>query len=366
MSVFAVCLLAAAGAEARPAGRRADSLTTTVAVRAGWNVVSLPVGTGASLKDSLFPSSVSDAFRFDSGYGPIDTLIHGYGFWLKFAADETISVSGLALFDDTIGVHTGWNLIGSISTPVAVIKIQTHPPGLVRSKYFTFTPDSGYRSTDTLKPGVGYWVKTAGTGSLVLRSLAVPCPGAPVVDYSGMVYHTVQIAGQCWLRENLNVGELVFAGLPQEDNGTIEKYCWIDEQVNCTKFGGLYQWNEAMQYATAGGSRGICPPGWHIPTLEDFRTLDTVTAHDANHLKALHQGSDGGAGTNLTGFSALLSGYRHLDGSFSMLGFQTYFWTSTGDTAATIPALYLFYYYSDYYFYDLDRGFGVSVRCLRD
>jgi uncharacterized protein (TIGR02145 family) len=364
--LIAACLLATVPATASPAGGGGDSLTMAIRVSAGWNLLSLPVGAGGSPKDSLFPTSASSAFRFDSGYAAIDTMENGYGFWLKFDSDETITVDGAALFGDTIAVRDGWNLVGGISTTVAVDKIQSLPPGIVASNYFSFTTDSGYRSTDTLRPGSGYWVKTRGAGSLVLRSLDVPCPGVPTVEYGGKTYHTVQIAEQCWLRENLNVGQVVLSGTDQENNGVIEKYCWIDEETNCTRYGALYQWNEAMQYATLPGSRGICPPGWHIPTLGEFRELDPVTGGNSNHLKALRQGSGGGAGTNLTGFSALLSGYRHLDGTFSMLGFQTYFWTSTEREAGTVPGLYLFYYYGDYFFYDLEKGFGLNIRCLRD
>ena len=135
---------------------------------------------------------------------------------------------------------------------------------------------------------------------------------------------------------------------------------------NCTRYGALYQWNEAMQYATAPGSGGICPPGWHIPTLPEFKALDTITGGNANHLKAVRQGDDDGAGTNLTGFGALLSGYRHLDGSFSMLGFQTYYWTSSEHDSLTVPGFYLFYYYHDFFFNNLEKGFGLNIRCLRD
>ncbi len=83
-------------------------------------------------------------------------------------------------------------------------------------------------------------------------------------------------------------------------------------------------------------------------------------------IKALRQGSGSGAGTNTTGFSAILGGYRHLTGVFSITGYQTYFWTSTGQSSTATHSLYLFYNYSDYYFNDIDKGYGVSIRCIRD
>jgi uncharacterized protein (TIGR02145 family) len=76
-----------------------------------------------------------------------------------------------------------------------------------------------------------------------------PCPGTPTVEYAGKTYNTVQIGSQCWLKENLDVGTMIPGSLEQKNNGTIEKYCYNDSIENCTTYGGLYQWAEAMEYA---------------------------------------------------------------------------------------------------------------------
>jgi uncharacterized protein (TIGR02145 family) len=60
----------------------------------------------------------------------------------------------------------------------------------------------------------------------------------------------------------------------QTDNGTIEKYCFDNTETNCDVYGGLYQWNEMMQYSTAPGVKGICPTGWHLPTDAEWCTLE--------------------------------------------------------------------------------------------
>jgi len=46
--------------------------------------------------------------------------------------------------------------------------------------------------------------------------------------------------------------------------------------------------------------------GWHIPSQTEFQTLNTEVINDGNALKAVGQG-----GTNTSGFSVLLSGYRY-------------------------------------------------------
>ena len=138
------------------------------------------------------------------------------------------------------------------------------------------------------------------------------CPGIPTVEYEGKIYHTVQIGTQCWLRENLDIGTMILGIQDQSNNGLIEKSCYNNNPNNCNTFGGLYQWYEAMQYDTTTGSRGICPPGWHIPTLYEFWTLRNAVwwFGMGNALKAVGQGSGDGAGTNTSGFSALLAGMR--------------------------------------------------------
>src|ERR1035437_2147476 len=137
-----------------------------------------------------------------------------------------------------------------------------------------------------------------------------PCPGVQTVDYGGKTYNTVQIGSQCWLKENLDVGTMINSATAADsmrNNGIIEKYCFNDDPNNCTTYGGLYQWNEAMQYVTTPGSKGICPTGWHIPTSAEDSTLITTVSNDGNALKAVGQDS---TSTNTSGFSALLAGYR--------------------------------------------------------
>ncbi|MBI4646978.1 MAG: hypothetical protein HY738_10410 [Bacteroidia bacterium] len=56
------------------------------------------------------------------------------------------------------------------------------------------------------------------------------------------------------------------AGQLQTNNGIAEKYCYSNNSSNCDTYGGLYEWNEMMQYAVSdaqmtGTTKGICPTG---------------------------------------------------------------------------------------------------------
>jgi uncharacterized protein (TIGR02145 family) len=196
------------------------------------------------------------------------------------------------------------------------------------------------------------------------------CPGTPTVTYAGKTYNTVQIGSQCWLRENLDVGTMVLGSQEQTDNDTIEKYCYGDSTVNCDTYGGLYQWKEAMQYDTTQGVRGICPAGWHIPTLAEFQTLSTTVGGDGNALKAIGQGTGGGIGTNTSGFSALLAGYLEGYGAvrFIHLADSAIVWSSTLHDATRPHNLNLVTWFSNIslYYYYWREDFGFSVRCIKD
>jgi uncharacterized protein (TIGR02145 family) len=212
----------------------------------------------------------------------------------------------------------------------------------------------------------------------------IPCPGLPTVVYEGQVYNTIQVFSQCWLRENLNVGEMIDGAMEQSDNGTIEKYCYNNEPDSCAKYGGLYQWNEMMQYTMQQGVQGICPPGWHLPTDEEWKVLegavdsqygigdpvwdiDYVRGYDAGkNLKATSGWNENGNGTDLFGFSGLPGGFRAARGCFIRAG-SWGFWQNSSDHISFLVWGRTILYANEGVsrFYD-NKEIAFSVRCLRD
>jgi uncharacterized protein (TIGR02145 family) len=196
--------------------------------------------------------------------------------------------------------------------------------------------------------------------------MKIPCPGTPTVSYAGKMYNTVQIGNQCWLKENLDVGIMIQGTDTAKNNGIIEKYCYNNDTNNCVIHGGLYQWDEAMQYTSTEGVRGICPSGWHLPTELEFETLIKTVGHDANSLKAIGQGTHYGAGTNTSGFTALLSGCRTNYGHFYNIDYITNFWSSTEDNTDLVYEPVLYTDYSYIYSLHYAKDYAYSVRCLKD
>jgi uncharacterized protein (TIGR02145 family) len=199
-----------------------------------------------------------------------------------------------------------------------------------------------------------------------------PCPGIPTVTYQGETYNTVKIGTQCWFKENLNVGIRIDENQLQANNGIIEKYCYNDNEANCDEYGGLYDWNEMMQYVNTEGAKGVCPTGWHIPTDSQYEILvgnlggQAVAGGKMKETGTTHWLAPNTGATNSSGFTALPAGHaRWYNGTFYGLGTISYFSTSTH------------YNLTSYWHWSVTNtlptatkwggeGTGQSVRCLKD
>jgi hypothetical protein len=141
----------------------------------GWNLVSVPVTVSNYTKTVLFPTSTSSAFSYQGSYVAQTILANGPGYWLKFGSAQNASFTGAVIAGDSIPVAAGWNLIGSISSSIAVSSIGSLPPGIIASLYYGY--QGGYSSAQTVEPGRAYWVKTSQAGHLVLSGS--PSPDMP-------------------------------------------------------------------------------------------------------------------------------------------------------------------------------------------
>ncbi len=211
-----------------------------------------------------------------------------------------------------------------------------------------------------------------------IQSQTVTANFIACTDADGNHYATVSIGTQTWMAENLVVGLRIDGVQQQTDNGVIEKYCYGNDEANCTVYGGLYQWNETMQYDTTAGVQGICPSGWHIPADGEWTTLftflggTTVAGGKMKSTGTIEAGNglwylpNTGA-TNETGFSAFPSGYSYGgDGTFDKVGSYGYWWSSSAKT--TTSSYFRFLYYNDGGVYKSGsiKTNGFSVRCLLD
>jgi uncharacterized protein (TIGR02145 family) len=189
-------------------------------------------------------------------------------------------------------------------------------------------------------------------------------------------YSTVQIGAQCWMAKNLNIGYMIPGGTDMTLNGQIEKYCYGDNPANCVTYGGLYQWDEMMQYLITPSTQGICPDGWHLPSNDEYTVLTdylggpSVSGGKMKETGTTHWLSPNTGATNESGFTALPGGIRGSDTNFYGLHGYANFWIST--EYITAPPVdhawyaYLQYLYTEEQFIIHTKQYGLSVRCLRN
>lgn len=153
----------------------ATTQTLSVPMAGGWNIISVPLSLSNYTTTAVFPTAVSQAFGYSgNGYEVRDTLQNGPGYWLKFPLPQDVPMTGVSIASDTVDASAGWNLIGSVSQPIPATAVD--PIGTsFQSPFFGYGP-LGYVTADTLRPGVGYWIKVSTAGQLILRPVARALP----------------------------------------------------------------------------------------------------------------------------------------------------------------------------------------------
>jgi uncharacterized protein (TIGR02145 family) len=191
-------------------------------------------------------------------------------------------------------------------------------------------------------------------------------------DRDGRMYNTVKIGTQCWMAQNLNLGTRITYTLEQTNNQIFEKYCYNDLEANCDIYGGLYQWDESMQYVTTPGVQGICPTGWHLPTDAEWSTLITYLGGESSaggkmkEIGTVHWLSPNAGATNSSGFNGLPGGLRSSTVSFTYIAINGNYWSSNPMYSYSAVYRYLLSSSGGAYSNDSDKGNGFSVRCLQN
>ena len=120
------------------------------------------------------------------------------------------------------------------------------------------------------------------------------------------------------MAENLNVGEMVDGDKDQNNDSKIERYCYDNDTTNCQKYGGLYQWAEAMKLSSECNTKscadsikpnhqGICPDGWRLLTYDD---IYVIVHADGNKNGVEDIRSTNFGGMNFSGYSLMGAGYN--------------------------------------------------------
>lgn len=240
---------------------------------------------------------------------------------------------------------------------------------------------------EELSPATQFYIRAYATninGTVYGNDIAVVTSFSDERD--GKIYPVVLIGDQYWMAANLNYGNYLSSTENQSENEIIEKFCFGDNEDNCELYGGYYTWSEMMQYVTTESARGVCPDGWHVPSDEEWKTMEMTLgmsqsdADDENWRgtdeggKLKLQGTDiwqspNEGATNESGFSAMPGGYYDITTYNDFVGVNTTatFWVST-----EAPDAFTSYYRTlDYLSAQIYRspgyqGNSTPVRCVKD
>ena len=223
-----------------------------------------------------------------------------------------------------------------------------------------------------------------GSGQVEISNMTTWTCGEELVDSrDGRIYDTTVIGSQCWMKDYLNVGTMLESGTTYPaDNGIIEKWCYSNLPTFCDEDGGLYKWEEAMGYSETEGTQGICPTNWHIPSHDEWTTLERsvctsetcVEDFPYNTFTTGNLGTDEGATLMDTSGSFTQTprpGYHEWTGAYTRYDSMAKIWTSTAGPGSS-DAWYRYFYNG---WTTINRSYlrvrdgykhGFSVRCVHD
>lgn len=165
-------------------------------------------------------------------------------------------------------------------------------------------------------------------------------------------YTYVQIGTQYWMSESLN-----YAGSGE---------CYNSSSDSCAKYGRLYDGDQA---------KTACPNGWHLPTDDEWKTLETYLGMSNSDLNLSGLGSlrGDGIGTKLKvgGSSKMdlqLSGRKAPNGASGYIGSTGNYWTAT-DSSISTYAMARSVQNTDSYvkrYWMTKSSVEYCVRCIKD
>jgi len=158
-----------------------------------------------------------------------------------------------------------------------------------------------------------------------------PCKGQSSIKWGDDTYQLVEIGCQCWFAENLrysgSIPEISEQSVWKDAQDTEQAgWCYYDnDPANDSIYGKLYNW-----FAVNTGT--LCPPGWHIPSVEEWDELGEYLGgqYDAGgKMKSTTGWNSPNIGvTNESGFSGLPAG-RRTRFEFALIGDRSNWWSSS-------------------------------------
>lgn len=192
----------------------------------------------------------------------------------------------------------------------------------------------------------------------------------------GEIYKVVQIGEQIWMAENLRYNA---------------ENSWLNPENPNEKYGRLYDWETVMNLgdtltSSSNKKQGICPLGWHVPSDEEWKTLEVFlgmsqTDADTTGWRGTDQGIQlksttgweesatewvlNDKGTNSSGFNAFPTGDNYVT-YFHSIGNYGGFWTSSEFSDENAWEHYMSYMMPNVYRGNRIKLVSLACRCVKD
>jgi len=318
-----------------------------------------------------------------------------------YSNDNTFITLGLKPSISNISVYR-------ITNTSAILKSYVNANYLVSSVLFEYGPTTGYGSTsypdvqsvsgssdvsisvdiNSLTESTIYHFRVKAENSLGItysddHTFTTP---PTLTDVDGNYYNSVIIGSQTWMTENLKTTKFPDgSSIPYINNNSAwnsliadpsnKAFSWYNNDPNNKDvYGALYTWGAAMNgHLTSNinpsGVQGVCPTGWHLPSLSEWDQLSTYINGEGGKLKETgtsHWFSPNEGATNETGFNGLPAGQRFIDGASVSLGDLGFFWSATEFSPSwgwyrSLRSSNNFLDRTSYY-----KTLGQAVRCIKD
>jgi uncharacterized protein (TIGR02145 family) len=144
--------------------------------------------------------------------------------------------------------------------------------------------------------------------------------------------------------------------------------------------------NSAGSDDNPSGVQGVCPTGWHVPSLNELEELksylyshtefqcDSITENIGKALASnfgwtIYEGRVCAVGNipstnNISGFSALAAGA--FSGAYYAFSLGAYMWTATNKNETSAYGSWIHSAYAGFYLSDYSIYYAHSVRCISD
>lgn len=140
-----------------------------LSLKAGWNMVSVPVTPDDPSVESVFPGAEAvytwdpdtDSYLSVSATGDLSTIEPERSYWVAVFVADTILIEGEPVTEVDLPLGAGWNMVGSIyGETIALADLFDEPPDSIDTAcVYTWDPlEPCFVLCSEIEPGKGYWM----------------------------------------------------------------------------------------------------------------------------------------------------------------------------------------------------------------